>query len=80
MALCSRKRSVVTLEKKLEVVAMLKTCFKVTGIFKIMDTTWSHDSMGVHTVQYNYTHVISTNDSVKKNYVPQTPSKNNSAN
>ena len=40
MASCSRKRSVVTLEKKLEVIAMLKV--KVMGIFKITDTTWSH--------------------------------------
>ena len=42
IASCSRKRSVVTLEKKLEVIALLKDLFKVTSIFKITDTIWSN--------------------------------------
>ena len=34
MASCSRKRSVVTLEKKLEVIAMLKDSFQSYGPFQ----------------------------------------------
>ena len=40
MSLYSGKQCIVTLEKKLEVIAM--TCFKVMDILKKTDTTWSH--------------------------------------
>ena len=63
MASCSHKRSVISLEEKLEVITVLKEGlgsvsavfdvhvltiahvqpkFKVTGIFKILGTSWSY--------------------------------------